>query len=248
MDSLLGVHPFLKSPDDSSTDCRKFTMTKVQPEFFEGAANLDEGVVPGHDAIDALLEGHMFNDVARMAQGELHFVASHREDAAITSRQGGCGASEVGAIGSDSKVTDHIVARHDSESGVKAHAALGDTLVESLTQFAVAAACEEKIVAISALTHQTLHHLQFNGIIEELIVLVPLVNDAAPAGPTPDAVIGSEEIRGITAICGVFFVVKTRNHGDALVVGIAVEEFLAKLEETDGGHVVVLKDNAFVDL
>ena len=67
MDSLLWVHPFLKSPDDSSTDCRKFTMTEVQPEFFEGATDLDEGVVPGHDAIDALLEGDVFYDVARMA-------------------------------------------------------------------------------------------------------------------------------------------------------------------------------------
>ena len=56
--------------------------TQIEPELFEGILYLGPGVVPAHNFIAAVEVVDVLNDIARMVEGELKFVARHSEDAA----------------------------------------------------------------------------------------------------------------------------------------------------------------------
>ena len=84
------------------------------------------------------------------------------------------------------------------------------------------------------------------GIVEEGIVTVPLVDDTSPTCPPPDAEDGGEEVI-IGNAGGDFVAVETGYHADALVVGIAVEEFLAEGKEGLRGYIVVFEHDATVN-
>ena len=115
MDGLAGIHPLADAIPDSLADDAELSVTQVQPQFLEGTADLDPWMVPGQDAIYPLAECHMFNHVAGMVEGELHGVASHGENAAVGTGQGGRGAGKVGAVCGDTQVVDEVVPRHDGK-------------------------------------------------------------------------------------------------------------------------------------
>jgi hypothetical protein len=82
-------------------------------------------------------------------------------------------------------------------------------------------------------------------VVEETVVGVPLVDDAAPRRPAPDAEHGGEEIV-VRHVARDLLAVESGYHRDAVVVFIAVEQLLAEGEERLRGHVVVFEDDTFV--
>ena len=103
----------------------------------------------------------------------------------------------------------------------------------------------EQVLTILAQFPQVVDLLHGIFIVEEGVVAVPLVDDASPACPSPDAEDGGEEVV-VGHVGGDFVAVEACYHADALIVGVAVEEFLAEGEEGLGGHVVVFEHDAAV--
>lgn len=68
------------------------------------------------------------------------------------------------------------------------------------------------------------------GVVKEGVMTVPLVNDASPTCPSPNAEDGGEEVV-VGHIGGNFVAVEAGNHADAIVIGVTVKEFLAEGEE-----------------
>ena len=74
-----------------------------------------------HDAVNAILVGSVLDDVARVLQRKLHFVAFHGEDAAVTARHGVYGAGKVGGVGSGSQIVYHVAGGHDAQTRIEQH-------------------------------------------------------------------------------------------------------------------------------
>ena len=75
---------FGKSVADGLPNLTEVSVAEVVEEFLEGTAYLEPRMSPGVGALDVLLEGEVFNDMGRMAQGELECVALHGVHAAQT--------------------------------------------------------------------------------------------------------------------------------------------------------------------
>lgn len=103
----------------------------------------------------------------------------------------------------------------------------------------------EQVRAVTTQFPQVVDLLHGVLVVEEAVMAVPLVNDATPACPSPDAEDGGEEIVVGHVGCD-FIAVEACNHADALIVGVTVEQFLAEGKEGLGRHVIVFEHDAAV--
>ena len=131
-------------------------VAQVEQQLLEGAANLDPGVSPGHDAIDALFVGGMFYQIAWMSQGEFQLVALHGEDTTVAAGQGIDRSGKVGGIRSNAQVVDHVASGYDAEARAKEQGSMEDTLVVGLTCGAVVVAHGDEVVAIATAADELL--------------------------------------------------------------------------------------------
>ena len=116
----------------------------------------------------------------------------------------------------------------------------------SLPQRPVILAETEEVMLIAAFFDKIAEETGGIFVVEEAVVLVPLVNNAPPCSPSVDAEgCGKKVVAGHAGRC--FVVVGSRNHADAGVVFVAVEHFLAEGKERLRGRVVVFEHNALVD-
>ena len=88
----------------------------------------------------------------------------------------------------------------------------------------------EQVLTILAQFPQVVDLLHGIFIVEEGVVAVPLVDDASPACPSPDAEDGGEEIV-VRDIGGDLVAIEACNHTDAIIIGVTVKELLAEGEE-----------------
>lgn len=200
---------------------------------------------PCHDAVNAILVGCVLDDVARVLQWKLHFVAFHGEDAAVTARHGVHGAGKVGGVGSGSQIVYHVAGGHDAQTRIEQHGSVEDGFVIGFPVFAVALAHVDEVFAVAPCVDEVLQLPHVLLVVQEGVEFIPLVRHPPPARPSPDGEGGGEEVVGSDVGCNLL-VVESGNHADACVVLILVEQFLAEAEERDGGHVVILKHDTFV--
>ena len=118
--------------------------------------------------------------------------------------------------------------------------------VIGLPQRPVILAEAEEVMLIAAFFNKIAEETGGIFVVEEAVVLVPLVNNAPPCSPSVDAEgCGKKVVAGHAGRC--FVVVGSRNHADAGVVFVAVEHFLTEGKERLRGRVVVFEHNALVD-
>ena len=103
----------------------------------------------------------------------------------------------------------------------------------------------EQVRTVTAQFPQVVDLLHGVLVVEEAVMAVPLVDDATPACPSPDAEDGGEEIVVGHVGCD-FIAVEACNHADALIVGVTVEQFFAEGKEGLGRHVIVFEHDAAV--
>ena len=197
------------------------------------------------NTVEPLLEGHMLDDVAWVAQGELHLVALHGEDAAVGAWRGVDASCEVGRVGSEPHVVDLILGRHDGQCRIENHARPEDGLIVFLARCPMVVEHLQELAVVAALLHDGLQLLHGLFIVEKRILPVPLVDDPSPGGPSPDVAGLREEIVGID-ILRLLIDVETADHPDAVIVLVAVEHFFAEREERLRGHIVVFQHDALV--
>ena len=90
---------------------------------------------PCHDAVNAILVGCVLDDVARVLQWKLHFVAFHGEDAAVSFRQCMHRTGKMGGICRGSQVVNHVAGGHDSQSRVEKHGSVEDGFIIGFVVF-----------------------------------------------------------------------------------------------------------------
>ena len=100
------AHPFADAAAKCLGNNGEIAVTQVEHQLFERASDLEPRVAPGIDAVEALLVAGVLDDVARVAQGELQFVALHGENAAVGARGGLHGTREMGGVGGESEIGD----------------------------------------------------------------------------------------------------------------------------------------------
>ena len=84
----VATHPFVEAATGCLQDEAEVAVAEVAVEFLKGAADLNPGMSPGVGTIDALLVGHILNDIFRVAQGEVEVEALHGEHAAQAAGNG----------------------------------------------------------------------------------------------------------------------------------------------------------------
>ena len=120
---------FVPAVADGLSDLAEVAVAEVVEEFFEGTSDFEPRVSPCVGAVNVLFEGDMFDDMGRMAQGELEVVALHGVHAAQTGGDGVEIGSVVGAVGGGSEVVDEVARGHDGELMVEDEAHEEDGLV-----------------------------------------------------------------------------------------------------------------------
>ena len=121
-----------------------------------------------------------------------------------------------------------------------------NTLIIGFSAFPVVTTKLDEFLLVFSFLDVFFQLLQIERIIQETIMLIPLVDDTTPAGPSPNGKCRTEEIV-IRHVWGNFVVVNSRNHADAAIVFISVEQFLAESKEADGRYIIVFKYDAFLD-
>ena len=230
---------------ESGFDLSEIAVAQVAVELFEAAGGLDPGMSPCHDAVDAVLVFDVLDDIAGMAQGELQLVDGEGEEALHGVGQGFQGALEMGRLLADGGVLDEVACGDDGESAVQ-HAGRPDEGFVDLIAggFVLGHLPEHLGAALMTVVDAGFQLVKVEGVVEQRIVGVALVHDAAPGGPAPDAEDGGEEV--VVGGVGDFLVVETGNHGDALVMLVTVEHLAAEGNERGRGRGVVFYDDAFV--
>ena len=121
-----------------------------------------------------------------------------------------------------------------------------DGFIKGFLLFPVTLAHIDKVAPEFAFLDELLQLLHIEGVVQETVKLVPLVDYPFPARPSPDGKGGGEEIVG-WHILGDFFGVESGNHADAGVVFVFIQHLLAELEKGDGGHIVVFQYDSLAD-
>lgn len=172
-------------------------------------------------------------------------MALHGVHAAQTSRDGVEVGGIVSAVRSGTKVIDKVARGHDGELVVEYKTHEEDGFVVFLARVTVVAAHVKQVGTVTAQFPQVVHLAHGVGIIKEGVVAVPLVDDSSPACPSPDTEYGGEKVI-VGHVRGDFIAVESCYHTDALVVSVAVEQFLAEWEERLGRHIVIFEYDATV--
>lgn len=141
---------------------------------------------PCHDAVNAILVGSVLDDVARVLQRKLHFVAFHGEDAAVTARHGVYGAGKVGGVGSGSQIVYHVAGGHDAQTRIEQHGSVEDGFVIGFPVFAVALAHVDEVFAVAPCVDEVLQLPHVLLVVHKRVEFIPLVRHPPPARPSPD--------------------------------------------------------------
>ena len=142
-------------------------------------------------------------------------------------------------------IVNQIDARHDAQARTEEYRRVENRFVVGLARGAMIAAEVDEILLKPALFDVGIELVQVERVVEERIMLVPLVDDAPPRRPARYAERGGKEIV-VGHVLGFLVVVDARNHTDARVVFVAVEHLLAEREKRLRGHIVILQHNALV--
>ena len=185
---------------------------------------------PGIDAVETVLVAGIFDDVLRMTEGKLELMAFHGEDTAESPRGGVDASREMGAVGGQSSVVDQVAGRHDGHCIVQDHARPEDALVEFLPCGTVIITHLDELVPVFPRMNHTTKTLHGIIVVEERILSVPLVDDSPPRSPSPDIACLREEIV-VRGVGGYLIDVEPRDHPDALIIFIPVEQLLTEGEE-----------------
>lgn len=113
-------------------------------------------------------------------------MACHGKDTSITSREQVVAAAEVRRPGGGTQVVNHVLSRYDTQAGVEEHGGMEDTLVIGLSAFPVMLAEFNEFFLVFPFLDVLFQLLQVECIVQKTVVLVPLVDDATPTGPSPD--------------------------------------------------------------
>ena len=152
----------------------------------------------------------------------------------------------MGAVGGEAHVVDEVAGGHDAEAGVQDLVGPVDGLEVFFAALAVVAEHLEHVAAQVAVACQGLEAGECLRVVHEGVVALAALGDASPRGPSPDALVGGEEVVVLPDVGGDFVGVEPTDHRDALVVLVAVEHLLAEREERLRGHDVVFEHDDFV--
>ena len=121
-----------------------------------------------------------------------------------------------------------------------------DRFIKGFLLFPVTLAHVDKVAPEFAFLDKLFQLLHIEGVVQEVVELIPLVDYPFPACPSPDREGGGKEIV-VRDVFADFFGVESGNHADAGVVFVFIQHLLAELEKGDGGHIVVFQYDALVD-
>ena len=145
------------------------------------------------------------------------------------------------------QIVYHVSAWNNAETVAHQQVSPEDGLVESFALRPVLLAHRQEIVAVTAFLNNGFQLSNRMWVIHPCVMFVPLVNDSSPRCPTPDAEVGREEVVLLYIRC-LLFHVESGNHGNALIVLITIQHFLAECEERDGRYIVIFQYHTFVRL
>lgn len=109
-----------------------------------------------------------------------------------------------------------------------------DRFIKGFLLFPVTLAHVDKVAPEFAFLDKLFQLLHIEGVVQEVVELIPLVDYPFPACPSPDREGGGKEIV-IGHILGDFFGVKSGNHADAGVMFVFIQHLLAELEKETAG-------------
>ena len=172
----------------------------------------------------------VLDDISGMFQGELQFKALHGEH--LLQSFGNCvqvGREVCGILGHP-VVVYQVFCRHDGQLMIMNETHPEDGFVILFAALSVLLAHVEEVGAILAFLPKVARLLHAVLVVKERVLAVPLVDNAPPRGPSPNREHRGEEVIVGNAL-GYLVAVESGNHAYALIVLVAVEQFLAEWEE-----------------
>ena len=205
-------------------------MAEVQIKLFERTSDLDPRMPPGHDTEHTVFVLNILDHIARMPQRELQFVPLHGENTADSFGQHIVRVAEMRRTFRSPQIINHVFGRNDTQSGIKEDRRMENGFVISFPRGTMIPAKVDKPFLVFAFFDIGIQLMQVERIVQEGIMLVPLIQHSLPASPTRNRERCCKEVI-IGHILRDFIIINTCNHTDTSIVFILVQHFFTKWEK-----------------
>lgn len=92
----------------------------------------------------------------------------------------------MSGTGCGSQIVDHVLGGDNTQAGVEEHGRMENTLIIGFPTFPVVTTKLDEFLLVFSFLDVFFQLLQVERIIQETIMLIPLVDDTTPAGPSPN--------------------------------------------------------------
>ena len=182
-----------------------------------------------------------------MPQRELQFVPLHGENTADSFGQHFVRVAEMRRTFRSPQIINHVFGRNDTQSGIKEDRRMENGFVISFPRGTMIPAKVDKPFLVFAFFDIGIQLMQVERIVQEGIMLVPLIQHSLPTSPTGNRERGREEVI-IGHILRHLIIVHAGNHTDTSIVFILVQQLFAEREKRQRGNIIILQYDTFIHM